>query len=115
MRKKYTRTSGEWKDWALLGSALGNIFQGLNQASTKDTLKTTEMALQRVTEAKDYFEGKLREWQKAYSSLKAKVVELERDLSQYQNELSSLRKQLQAKDDEIASLKSEIKKHSNKS
>src|SRR3989339_264704 len=109
MTKKSKKVSGEWKDWALLASALGHIVQGVNQSSTKTTLRQTEEALLRITEAKNYFEGKLREWQKAYSLLQNRVDSLERELLQYQKAIEHLKKQQQEMDKENSRLKEDIK------
>jgi peptidoglycan hydrolase CwlO-like protein len=114
MKKQYKRTSGEWKDWALLGSAVGHLLQAANQSSTETMLEQTKIDLLRVRLAKDYFEGKLKGWQKAYSVLKDKVGSLEKELSQYKKEFEVLKKQQQEKDAEITRLKKEIENNKNK-
>jgi len=121
IRKKHTlrivrnkEKNSSAKDWALLGSVIGNILQAIGQASTARTLSAAQEALQRVTADRNFLMNKLKKWQMAYLSLKDKADKLERGFIELRNELSSqteeiyrLQKDQLSKDDEINRLKRE--------
>lgn len=90
------------KDVALISSVVGNIIQAIDKASTQ----REAVALRRA----------LKEWQKAYSSLKRKADNLEREFmdlnkafSVQKGEINRLKSELSAKDEEISKLKKRMK------
>ena len=113
------KRTGNAKDWALIASALGNVFQAIKQAQTKNDLESTRAALLQANFDIDYLENKLKEWQnklqewqKAYSLVKEnermleeKISYMEKELSQYKGELYTLQKDLQKKAKEKESSK----------
>ncbi|MEK7309478.1 MAG: hypothetical protein AAB038_01515 [Planctomycetota bacterium] len=85
------KKSSDILPWALIASAIGNIYQVDKQAQTKQELELT----------RNFLMARLREWQKKYTQIKEEkdalrkmLDDLETELFRYKNEIWKLKDEL---------------------
>lgn len=83
------------EDWALLGSAIGNILQAFNAASLEKDLNKVRESLRSVSHHRDYLVARLRDWQLAYRRM-------ERSAKSLQASMDCLREEAQAYEQKLA-------------
>jgi len=112
MKRRVKENNASLKDYALAGSIIGNIFQAINQAETKNDLNIASQRLQELVKHKDSLvhlinnlqQRNLAHHQKA-KELETKILSLENRLLSYEKTLNSLKNELHAKDAKIELLK----------